>query len=174
MQEPSLFPPPEYCNQVLVCIFEKAFLHVSPRDFPLSYSFVPTASNYSWSEKLWSADMKCAAPNGAGFGITVRTQWCRGTLHTVGDNAWAATDAAYGRFISSLRSSERHQWIALVNLRGIFPLTSSVILILTGLHLWQGAQQGAYRSRLGLESLSFCLWLCPLWRLNLAQGFILQ
>lgn len=29
---------------VLVCIFEKAFVHVNPRDISLSYSFIPIAS----------------------------------------------------------------------------------------------------------------------------------
>lgn len=37
---------------VLVCIFEKAFVYVNPRDISLSYSFIPIASKCNRSEKL--------------------------------------------------------------------------------------------------------------------------
>lgn len=106
---------------VLVDVFEKAFLHVNPRDISLSCSFIPTASKCNWSEKLWHANLKCVAPNGASFGSTVGTKWCRGIAsHHAVTTLEAASDAVCGRCISSLRSL-RHGVNSFSNFEGSPP-----------------------------------------------------
>ncbi|KAM7316392.1 hypothetical protein ACRRTK_024123 [Alexandromys fortis] len=99
--------------------------------------------------------MKCMAPHGAGFAVTVRTRDGEGPLHT----AWQCSSTALPvGGVSSLRS-------AVVILRGFSRFYP-------GLRLWRGAQEEHSGCRLGLETLSFCL--CFVRCGGLAQVFMFQ